>query len=241
MSVGHEQGALFLWDIDGTLISDSRQVNDQYAEAIIRVLQRDDIQPPEKKSGLTDYGIVERALMDGGYSAGEASLLIPYILFELDVLTREQQKDLANDRVVLEGVEELLTDLRNEQGVCHSVASGNSPARSHIKLEAMELKSYFDFRVGGFGNSTTERWRIIEWAFERARLLFSPGLERHRVVVIGDTPTDITAASQAGVRSIAVATGRDYSYGSLEAARPSLLIPNCADGAASVLEFASRL
>ena len=59
----------------------------------------------------------------------------------------------------------------------------------------------------------------------------------YKVIVVGDTPKDITAAQNAGLSSIGVATG-NFSVDELIKFSPDLVISNLDAGITQILEFA---
>lgn len=200
--------ALVLWDVDGTLISESRSGRLGYEEAVARVLGRTGIPAPQHTGGGTDWGILERMLIREGFAAAQASVLIPAALHELEDLMADREF-LSSDRRVLDGVSETITAL-DDAGAVQSLVTGNSRRRALAKLGALGLADRLDLRCGGFGDRTSERWRLVEEARERAGLLHAgreDAIPLDRTFVIGDTIHDIAAARDAGARAVGVATG----------------------------------
>ncbi len=129
---------------------------------------------------------------------------------------------------VLPGVKELLPRLC-EEGYLLGLTSGGVETAAHIKLERGHLNRYFHF--GGYGSDSTDRTELTRKAIERASMILGQALSRDEVLVVGDTPHDVTAAHGADALSVAVATGHypkdrlqeagaDYVLGSLEEELP---------------------
>lgn len=73
------------------------------------------------------------------------------------------------------------------------------------KLKRVGIHERFDF--GGFGDDCDElRPELIRRGAERGAAKLGKALNDVRVVVIGDTPKDVSAAQAIGAESIAVAT-----------------------------------
>jgi phosphoglycolate phosphatase len=103
---------------------------------------------------------------------------------------------------VLPGVEELLPRLAAE-GHLLGLTTGGTDSAAHIKLARANLARWFTF--GGYGSDSTDRTVLTAKAIERAAALIGGPLAR--VLVVGDTPLDVSAARGAGATSVAVASG----------------------------------
>ena len=135
----------------------------------------------------------------------------------------------SNGYRVLPGVKELLPRLCRD-GYLLGLTTGGVETAAHIKLERAHLNRYFHF--GGYGSDSMDRTELTPMAIERAsRILGGRPLGRDDVLVVGDTPLDISAAHGAGVTGVGVATGHydkqelvdagaDYALRSLEEELP---------------------
>jgi phosphoglycolate phosphatase len=124
---------------------------------------------------------------------------------------------------VLAGVDELLPRL-STAGFLLGITTGAVEAAAHIKLARANLNRFFSF--GGYGSDSADRGELTRTAIERAGEILGTTLDSHRVLVLGDTPNDISAAHAAGAIGVGVASGRhgkaelsaagaDYVLGSL--------------------------
>jgi phosphoglycolate phosphatase len=237
-----DSSLLLLWDVDGTLITESRSGRVLYDEALASVLGRGGIAPPEWTAGLTDYSVVEQMLMREGFAGSQATTLIPVVLHRLEQLSYENRDTIAGDRKELPGGRSFI-EARLEPPFVHALLTGNTRNRALTKLGAFGLDALFDTRCSGFGDRKSERWRLVEEARERTGLLLhgdESAVSRDRVVVIGDTPADIEAARRTRVAVVGVATGK-YARDELAAHEPDLLLDELADGGPALADFISAL
>jgi phosphoglycolate phosphatase-like HAD superfamily hydrolase len=102
---------------------------------------------------------------------------------------------------LMPGFPELLGVLQ-EAGATLGLATGNFSEAARMKLEYFGIAGYF--RGGGFGEVHTERAKVVEAAIRNV----ANGTRREEILVIGDTPHDITSALDNGVLAVGVATGK---------------------------------
>jgi phosphoglycolate phosphatase-like HAD superfamily hydrolase len=112
-------------------------------------------------------------------------------------------------------VREILESLRARHDAQSYLLTGNTSRGARAKLTHYDLLKYFP--DGAFAEDQGLRAAIASRALELARRN-GPVAEEH-LIVIGDTPHDIEAASAIKARTIAVATG-GYSVEELSAYRP---------------------
>jgi phosphoglycolate phosphatase-like HAD superfamily hydrolase len=131
---------------------------------------------------------------------------------------------------VLDGVEELLPRLCLN-GFPLGITTGALEAAAHIKLARAGLNRFFSF--GGYGSDSPDRGELTRRAIDRAGVIRGSPLDTQRVLVLGDTPKDITAAHAAHAIAVGVASGRysvaelreagaDHVLGSLAEALPGI-------------------
>jgi phosphoglycolate phosphatase-like HAD superfamily hydrolase len=90
-----------------------------------------------------------------------------------------------------------------EAGATIGLATGNFSKAGYIKLESYGLDGLFS--GGGFGEVSMDRADVVTEAIRNVANGAVPG----DIVVVGDTPHDITAAAANGAKGVGVATGRD--------------------------------
>lgn len=110
----------------------------------------------------------------------------------------------------LPGVHDLLAALRREAGVTLGLLTGNFEDTGTAKIRSVGIEAaWFPVRVWGDESprQPARREHLPLVAFERYRALLGRPADPARTVVIGDTPHDVSCASEHGCRSLAVATG----------------------------------
>jgi phosphoglycolate phosphatase-like HAD superfamily hydrolase len=203
------------WDIDGTLLSTARAgvpALEDGAEVVLGF--RPDLSRMQT-AGLTDRMIARQILVDAGRQpdeAAEARLLEAYATALPHRLTLRRGS-------VLPGVLEVLDALAEDPSVVNVLLTGNVRSGAAAKLTSYGLDHHFD--LGGFAEDGVDRADIARAAVRRAE-------ERHgevarHGVLIGDTPYDVRAGREVGLRVIAVA-GAVGSRALLEAASPWWLV-----------------
>jgi phosphoglycolate phosphatase len=131
---------------------------------------------------------------------------------------------------VLDGVEELLPELA-DAGYLLGLTTGGTDSAAHIKLAHANLARWFP--VGGYGSDSQNRTELTKCAIDRCGRLLGMEMDPRRVLVVGDTPLDITAAHGAHAIGVGVASGHfgedeleaagaDYVLGSLREPLPGV-------------------
>src|SRR2546423_11952572 len=100
---------------------------------------------------------------------------------------------------VLPGVDALLAELM-EEGVMLGLVTGNVEAAAHIKLHRGRLNRFFSF--GGYGSDSSDRGELTRIALRRAGLVYGEPVAPEHALVVGDTPHDVSAAHEAGIRCL---------------------------------------
>jgi phosphoglycolate phosphatase-like HAD superfamily hydrolase len=118
---------------------------------------------------------------------------------------------------VMPGVLSMLAYLKG-RGKVLGVATGNLEQIGWLKIEIAGLRDWFSF--GGFSDRHAVRSDMIANALEGARKLAGA---QAKVCVVGDTPSDITAAKANDLPTIAVATGV-FSYQTLLEHQPEVCV-----------------
>ncbi len=191
---------LFLFDIDGTLLSPGllpRQILNQAFIDLVR--ENPDLQFSDV-AGSTDPAIIINGLKKLGYSDGGITNLAEQILKRyLEEMTAEYPRSdlpfLFDDAV------ELLESVQSA-GHIAALMTGNVEAGARIKLDRFALFQRFDFGV--FGDDSADRNLLPGIAREKARDIMDLTIDFGEIIIVGDTPSDARAASFAGTGSIIV-------------------------------------
>ncbi len=212
---------LILFDVDGTLLMAGGAGNRALGRALQHTYGLENDLNGIRLDGKTDPQIVREALGRYGKEASLTrqslnSLFVSYIPFLKDEVAT------SPDFRILPGVPELMATLSTQSSVALGLATGNIEEGARIKLDRADLTSFFTF--GGYGSDAENRTELIRTAIERGLQEISPA-SAVDILLIGDTPRDVVHARTAGVRTLAVATGR-YSVESLLAYKPDFVMPN---------------
>lgn len=137
-------------------------------------------------------------------------------------------EELATGRQTetLPGVRELVTALAADRDVLLGLLTGNVEAGARLKLAPTGLLPLF--KVAAYGSDSPARPELPDIAVRRAETLTGRRFTGKEIVIIGDTPADISCGSHLGVRTIAVATGRS-SPTELAVHRPDYLFADLSD------------
>ena len=196
---------IVLWDIDNTLLYTGGAGSLGMARAFRDLYGVDDAFRRVEFSGRTDTAIFTDAALAHGIAADAIPVELPRFIDAYVDHLRATLVETAGGRV-MPGVVELLDVLSGRDDVRLGLGTGNFRRGGELKVRHYELEGYFRPLEGGFGEDSDDRATVIARGIERLRDGDSDGV---RVVVIGDTPHDVTAARANGAYALAVATGRD--------------------------------
>jgi phosphoglycolate phosphatase len=195
---------LLLFDIDGTLVLTGRAG----LRAMVRTFEAEFGVPDAFRDvamgGRTDSWLLSQALATWGIDDTPEH----HARFRAGYLPRLAEEIVhpgTGTKGVMPGVRALLDALGEHSHLHLALLTGNYRDAAAIKLGHFQLWDYF--RFGVFSDDSADRNALVPIARDRARAHGVPDRACARVVVIGDTPHDITCAAVAGARSVAVATG----------------------------------
>jgi phosphoglycolate phosphatase-like HAD superfamily hydrolase len=201
------------WDIDGTLLTTARAGIFALEEACEQVLDRRIDLTKFKTAGLTD-GEIARVLADSVGRADNGTVAELLAAYERLLPERLHWRQ----GYVLPNVRENLDALSARDDVVNMLLTGNVAGGAEAKLRHYGLWEYFH-AGGAFSEPGSDRPSIARRARELAG--DPPG---ERMVVIGDTPHDISCGKAIGARTLAVASGPGYTLAELEACEPELAV-----------------
>jgi phosphoglycolate phosphatase len=204
--------AVVLFDIDGTLIDSGGAGAESWRRAFDELYGIPADIGEFTNAGMTDPEVGRRTFVKViGHEPSEE---------EMERLIDARQRHLpaavaeSKGYHVLPGVAELLPRLA-ERRLLLGLTTGGTREAAHVKLQRGGLNGFF--RTGGYGSDSADRTELTRCGIDRAAGLLRRELARDEVLVIGDTPLDITAGHDAGATSVGVATGK-YSVAELDAA-----------------------
>jgi len=221
------QPTLFLFDIDGTLISADGAGRRALERAfLVRHGRAGALE--FRFDGMTDPGIMEQALTRMGFASSSIAQESQHLL-ELYLEALAEEVVSTEHYRVHPGVEQILSELAVQEGVAIGLGTGNLERGARIKLRRGSLDRHFAF--GGFGSDHGVRSELLRIGAERGAALLNRPRSACRVVVIGDTPKDIEAAHAIGAECLAVATGH-YGESELQSFSPALVASSLAQPSA---------
>ncbi|GGH10003.1 HAD family hydrolase [Silvibacterium dinghuense] len=223
-----DQQAAYLFDIDGTLLRCRDRIHvGSFFSGVRAVMGQELVLDGVILSGNTDPGILHDAFR---LAKLEEHLWQPHLEailenMRVEVASRRHEMQIA----MMPGVEDTLAHLQ-KKGAALGVATGNLEAIGWLKIEFLGLRHWFTF--GGFSDNFALRADMIAHAAKLAREHSGP---EATVCVVGDTPSDISAARANGLPTIAVATG-SFSFDDLMQYEPEV----CATSLSALLRVTSK-
>lgn len=229
MTTSPHQPTLTLWDIDHTLLTIGEVSREIYELAFAEVIGQP-LRELADMTGRTERAILAETLALHGVSDPERKFDDCYVALARAADKLRARMCTAGHRLL--GAAEALAALA-EHNVVQSVVTGNLEPIAITKLEVFQLAEFLDFEVGGYGSDGDTRRPLICQAWQRAEHKYRQTFQPDRVVIIGDTPLDMAAAHEVGVRAIGVATGSS-TVDELTAAHADAVLPDLTDTAAVI-------
>ncbi|MGE0228482.1 MAG: HAD family hydrolase [Dehalococcoidia bacterium] len=205
---------LVLFDIDMTLVRLNAVGRRAMTAALLELVGIEDGLAGIDFAGRTDRWILKQALEGKHVPEDFERFLLEFGTPYLQAL-EAQLPALGGE--VLAGAVPLLDALVARGDVRLGVQTGNLREAAWFKLKAFDLDRYFV--DGGFADDAEERDALVATAIAR----LGGAVEGHRVVVVGDSLYDVTAALANEAVAVGVATGRT-SIADLEAAGAHLAL-----------------
>lgn len=196
---------LVLFDIDGTLLSAGGAGARALRDALIDVYGQTGPIGAYSMAGRTDPQIVRELMTAVGMEVDEIEARFDALW---GIYLRNLAGEVERSRVrALPGVPALLDRVEAGGGsTVLGLLTGNVMEGARMKVDAAGL-GFGRFRVGAYGSDHWQRPELPAVAARRAREATGVGYEGKEIVIIGDTPFDISCGEHLGVRTIAVATG----------------------------------
>jgi phosphoglycolate phosphatase-like HAD superfamily hydrolase len=192
---------LVLFDIDGTLIRKGRAHRKAFIRAFKEVvnvkLKSNDF--GNRYQGFTDTGIIYDLMKRHNITKKKGT-----VKKIMAVMVREFESSDLSGMMLIDGVADALKELSKHDNIIIGLVTGNLESIAYGKLKHFNIREYF--LLGGFGHISDVRSKLIIDAIGQTKKRFG-NIAKSNVFVVGDTPRDILAAKEAGVKVIAVATG----------------------------------
>lgn len=207
---------LVLFDIDGTLLLTAGAGRRAITAALASHVDINDAFERVRFDGKTDPQIVAELLEATGHAGAGDVAFIQELCGHYLALLEEELRQPRSLTTVMPGIPELLDALEQESDVVLGLLTGNMREGAGLKLMAAAIEPA-RFRVGAFGSDSSHRPDLPAIAARRAVPHFGREPRGREVVIIGDTPADVTCGRGIEARAIGVATGA-YPLSSLEEA-----------------------
>ncbi|QFZ21308.1 HAD family hydrolase [Saccharothrix syringae] len=196
---------LVLWDIDHTLLQSRGVGREMYVRAVPAAFGRPFVDLADV-TGRTEPDIIAETLELHGMEPTATN--VARLAEALTAAYEAARAELAERGRVLPGARETLAVLAEDSVIHQGVLTGNLRSVAHVKLETFGLARYLDLDASAYGGDHHVRAELVHIARQRAAERTGVLFDRTHTVLVGDTPRDVEAAHAAGVRVVAVATGR---------------------------------
>lgn len=223
---------LVLFDIDGTLVNAQGVGARAFRRAMIEVYGETGPIDDYEFHGRTDPQIARELLRLAGLDDAAIDRRISDLWTAyLRELTAELDRPDSEVRV-LDGVAALLDALHATGEHLVALLTGNIEPGARLKLGAAGLWHRFDF--GAYGSDHERRDHLPAVAVRRARERAGVDFRGRDIVIVGDTPFDVSCGRSLGVWAVAVATGK-HTPPELEAVGADVVLQDLSDTERAVL------
>lgn len=218
---------LVLFDIDGTLLLSAGAGRRALTSAMLDVVSDPAVYDRVRFDGKTDPQIIRELLELAEHPRVGDVELIESICSRYVGFLAEELCHPRTRMTVMPGVLELLEELERQSNVVLGLLTGNMSQGAALKLSAAGIEPD-RFTVGAYGSDSAHRPDLPAIAARRAEPHFGREPRGREVVIIGDTPADVTCGQAISARAIGVATG-SYSVETLAAAGAHAAFPDLSD------------
>lgn len=220
---------LILFDIDGTLLFTNGAGRRAIRAALLVEMGTAGPIDGYRLDGKTDPQIVRELLALAGHPDAASSAHIERVCQRYVSLLQGELEVSAGRSRTYPGVTQLLDQLERRADLVLGLLTGNLAEGAALKLRAVGLEPG-RFRVGAYGSDAADRARLPAIAVQRAAPLLGRVVSGDDLVIVGDTPADVTCGASIGARAIGVATG-SFSRADLLAAGAYAAFDSFADPA----------
>jgi phosphoglycolate phosphatase len=219
---------LVLFDIDGTILLTAGAGRRAVTRAVAEHFPLTDDALKVRFDGKTDPLIVMELLAASGHPDPRDQFIIKDVC-ERYVDYLEEELTRTRDTTILPGDQALLDALEATPGVVLGLVTGNVARGARLKLSSGGIDPD-RFVVGAYGSDSHHRPDLPPIAARRAEPFLGRIPSGSEVVIIGDTPADVTCGAGIGARPVAVATG-SYQEAALRQAGAAAVFADLSDTA----------
>lgn len=218
---------LVLFDIDGTLLLSAGAGRRALTAAMLEEVPDPEVYDQVRFDGKTDPQIVRELLELARHAGAGDPVFIDTICRRYVSFLEDELRHPRTTMTVMPGVLELLQELERQAGVMLGLLTGNVAQGAALKLSAAGIEPG-RFVIGAYGSDSAHRPDLPVIAARRAEPHFGREPRGREVIIIGDTPADVTCGRGIAARAIGVATG-SYSLESLAQAGAHAAFPDLRD------------
>lgn len=194
-----------LFDIDGTLLLSDRAGRTAMERALDDTFGRHGPATYDY-GGKTDRLIVRETMRLEGFSDAVIDEKMPTVIARYLAGLEALLAGGTHRARALPGVPRLLDAIEKRDDLVLGLLTGNVADGASTKLSAVKL-DHARFRVCAYGSDHEDRPMLPPIAQQRASALLGRAVRGDELVIIGDTPADMTCGLGVGARAIGVATG----------------------------------
>jgi phosphoglycolate phosphatase-like HAD superfamily hydrolase len=218
---------LVLFDIDGTILLTAGAGRRAITAALAAEVGDTSSFSAVRFDGKTDPQIVVELLQAAGHPGAADQEFVRALCHRYVSLLQAELSRPHSRTTLMPGVPELLDRLEQLPGVLLGLLTGNVAAGAALKLASAGVRPE-RFRVGAYGSDSAHRPDLPAIAARRATRHFGREPSGVEVVIIGDTPADVTCGQTIAARAIGVATGA-YRVDQLSEAGAHAAFPDLSD------------
>jgi phosphoglycolate phosphatase len=194
-----------LFDIDGTLLLSDRAGRTAMESALDATFGRRGSTTYDY-GGKTDKLIVRETMRIEGFTDAVIDERMPVVIERYLAGLEALLAGGTHRARALPGVAPLLDAIEARDDLVLGLLTGNVIEGATTKLRAVNI-SQSRFRVCAYGSDHEDRPMLPPIAQQRASALLGRSVRGDELVIIGDTPADMTCGRGVGARAIGVTTG----------------------------------
>ncbi|MDN3351805.1 haloacid dehalogenase-like hydrolase [Actinomadura sp. DC4] len=219
---------LILWDIDHTLIETGGVGSEVFRDAFEQVTGHK-IEKLADVTGRTEPIIFQETLEIYGIE-DPGDYFLRFVRAQAEGYQSRAEEMRRRGRV-LPGAREALESLATGLDAYQTVLTGNPRPSAEAKLSIFDLATMLNGNTGAYGDDDAIRANLVDIARQRVYKQTGVTFTKKTTVIIGDSPSDVEAASKGGAQIIAVASG-NTSAEDLRSAGATTVLYDLADTAA---------
>lgn len=218
---------LFLFDIDGTILSFSKyRSREIFSDMVFRIFQKKvNFNDLPNFAGMTDLQILRSIADKINHPFDEIQLRIKDVW--KDMIPFFEKISNRENIILMPGILDLLLFLNRKEGFYLGLCTGNFKENAFMKLKAIDLDDLFPF--GAFGSDREDRNDLPPIAIERGNSYYGKKLfDNGNTIIVGDSPRDIECAKANNLKCISVSTGY-FEKDELELLSPDIIMDDFSD------------